>query len=395
MPPILRVWVLQKPALGTFLRLHSPRPITLVLRILGMVSVSCFHVIAVPLQISSPSISALPFTALIASFPALNPTYRPHQHHPVSTPSSIRPPPSILMFSSRRPSVAVAVDAAYRGYNPPSIQHDIQLPPQLPTGLGSPYSSLEQPYRAHHGPPPAQARPLPQSARLCMHRLCQVSPVPAVPATQAFTSFLSRPPVFGSSHCNSSASYHEMEVYSVPSSEPDSMQWYSPPTSSGLPVTPPDHTVAPQLPCLSQLQPPKSPQPLYVPASMLPFSPTHTTPALSTGHEEQFTNLQAPLKSKLTSNERTKDVFQSLKRKRLPLAASFSRPKPRTLPVKKVLPKIHGCPTCGKMFDRPSTLLVVSIVPHLALIASTLSNRQKAPGQPYKGQRSARQLFLT
>jgi hypothetical protein len=100
---------------------------------------------------------------------------------------------------------------------------------------------------------------------------------------------------------------------------------------------------------------------------MLPFSPIRPGPAFSTGNEDRFTDVQDPLKSKLSLNEGTKDVFQSLKRKRLPVAASFSRPRPRTLPVKKVLPKIHGCRTCGKMFDRPSTLLVVSMMPYLAI----------------------------
>ena len=166
-----------------------------------------------------------------------------------------------------------------------------------------------------------------------------------------------------------------MEVCRVPSSEPDSTNWSSPPTSSGLPVTPPDHTVAPQLPCLFQLQPPKSPQPYYIPETMLSFSPIRTGPAFSTGNEDRFTSMQHPLKSKLNLNEGSKDVFQSLKRKRLPVAAAFSRPRPRTLPVKKVLPKIHGCRTCGKMFDRPSTLLVVSVTTYLAFIGSTLSNR--------------------
>lgn len=210
-----------------------------------------------------------------------------------------------------------------------------------------------------------------------MHTLRRTSSVPAVAATQALTSFLSRPQVFGSSHCNSSASasYNELEVHRVPTSQPDSIHFNSSPTSSGLPVTPPDHVLVPQLPSSFPLQPPKSPRPQYVPVSMLPFSPTHTGPAFPTDDEERFIDTQASPKSKLILNEGTKDVFQSLKRKRLPLAASFSRPKPRTLPVKKVLPKIHGCPTCGKMFDRPSTLLVVSMVSHLALIGSTLSNR--------------------
>ena len=210
-----------------------------------------------------------------------------------------------------------------------------------------------------------------------MHTLRRTSSVPAVAATQTLTSSLSRPQAFGSSHCNTSASasFNNMEVYRVPSSEPDSIHWNPSPTSSGLPVTPPDHVLAPQLPSSLPLQPPKSPRPQYVPASMLPFSLTHTGPAFPTGNEEQFIDTQASLKAKLILNEGTKDVFQSLKRKRLPLAASFSRPKPRTLPVKKVLPKIHGCPTCGKMFDRPSTLLVVSTVPQLSLIGSTLSNR--------------------
>lgn len=98
-----------------------------------------------------------------------------------------------------------------------------------------------------------------------------------------------------------------------------------------------------------------------------PFSPTPTGPTFSTGSDDQFLDTQASLRSnKVSLNEGTKDVFQSLKRKRLPVAASFSRPKPRALPVKKVLPKIHGCPTCGKMFDRPSTLLVVRIVPRFS-----------------------------
>ena len=325
--PIQWFLVLKMPALGTFLRLHSPRAITLALQILDIVSIC---------HCSTFASHLIRYSHL--SFPALKPTYQPHPHHPVPTTSSKPPPSSILLFPHRPPSIAF--DAVYLGHNPPSIQHHIQVSPQVPNNLGLPYPSPELPYHPHHRLPapapalalaPAQSGQLllPQSAGLCMHTLCRTYPVLAVAATQTLTSFLSQPSVFGSSHCNSSVSafYNEVGAYGVPHFEPDSIHWNSPPTSStrsGLPVTPPDHT--------------------------------------TTGDEEQFVDTQASLKAESRLNEGTKDVFQSLKRKRLPVAASFSRPKPRALPVKKVLPKIHGCPTCGKMFDRPSTLLVVSTV---------------------------------
>jgi hypothetical protein len=350
-----------------FLRLHPPRAITLALQIVDIVSAFLLlcHYFTFANQLT---ISLRP----LCSFPALNPAYRPHPHHPVSTPSPMRPPSSssIPMSPCRRPSIVFS--AGYRGHDPPSMQHDIQLSPQVPTRLSLPYPSPDLPHHSYPRPP-VQARSIPHSAGLCMHRLCRTSSVPAVPATQTVTAFLSRPLIFDSSHCSSSASYNETEAYRVPSFEPDSIHWNSPPTSSGLPVTPTDHTVAPQLPSSSQRQPPNSPPPRYVPASVLTFSATRAGPAFPTGNEERFTDAQALLKSKLNLSEGTKDVFQSLKRKRLPVAASFSRPKPRILPVKKVLPKIHGCSTCGKLFDRPSTLLVVSMVPHLAVVESTLT----------------------
>ena len=252
------------------------------------------------------------------------------------------------------------------------MQHDMQIASQVPTGLSRPCPSSELPYHAHHGPP-AQARVLPASTGLCMHKLYQTSPVPAVSTVRALAAFQSRPPVYDSLHCNSKASYNETELYRLPPFELDSIHWNSPPTSSGLPMTPPDHTTAPQLPYSSQLRPPKSPTPYYVPASVPHFSPALTGPAFPTGKDKQPADTQALRKSKTSLNEGTKDVFQSLKRKRLPVAATFSRPKPRTLPVKKVLPKIHGCQTCGKMFDRPSTLLVVSVTLHLIFVGSVLT----------------------
>ena len=267
------------------------------------------------------------------------------------------------MLPFRRPSIPF--NTGYRGYNSPSMQHDMQISSQVPTGLSRPYPSPELPYHGHHGPP-AHARGVrPPSTGLCMHRICQTSPVPAV---SALASFQSRPLVYS----NSSASQNETEIYRRPSFELDSIHCNSPLTSSGLPTTPPDHTTAPQLPYSSQRQSLKSPTPHYVPASMLHFSPALTGPAFPTGRDEQLADTQAPLKPKTSLSEGTKDVFQSLKRKRLPVAATFSRPKPRTLPVKKVLPKIHGCRTCGKMFDRPSTLLVVSVMLHVPFVASTL-----------------------
>jgi hypothetical protein len=355
--------VLKKPAFSTFPRLlHSPRTITLAVPILDIVSGSRFHVISVPLQISSPSISAPPFTARSHHFQhSTRPTDFTH------TTQCLRLLPLNLLhpFQCFRPSVPASpsmldiVDKTHHLSNMTSGSlHKYR--PSL-ASLILPLNHLITFITDHqHKHKRDFFLNLPDCVR--MDRFCRISPVPAVPGTQTLTSFLSRPPVF-----NSSVSYHEMEVCRVPSSEPDSIQWNSPPTSSGLPVTPPDHTAAPQLPCLSQRQPPKSPQPHYVSASMLPFSPIRPGPAFSTGNEDRFTDVQDPLKSKLSLNEGTKDVFQSLKRKRLPVAASFSRPRPRTLPVKKVLPKIHGCRTCGKMFDRPSTLLVVSMMPYLAI----------------------------
>ena len=364
--PILWSLVLEMPALGAFLRLHWPRAITLALRILDIVRI--YHYSSFPGQLTIHLNLRSAFHSIIA----LNSAYQPHPHRPVLTTTSKPPPSSILMFPCRRPSIAF--DAGYLGHNVPSIQHDIQVSSQEPTRLSLPYPSPEPPYHPHHRPPAQAPRLLPQSAGLCMHTVCRTCPVPAVAATQTLTSFLSQPPVFRSSHCNSSvsASYNDTEAYGVPHFEPDSTHWNSPPTPptrSGLPVTPPDHATAAQLPPSFHPQPPKSPRPLYVPTSMLqPFSPTRTGPTFSTGSEEQFTDTQASLKSnKLSLSEGAKDVFQSLKRKRLPVAASFSRPKPRALPVKKVLPKIHGCPTCGKMFDRPSTLLVVSMVPRFSI----------------------------
>jgi hypothetical protein len=108
------------------------------------------------------------FHRTITSFPALNPAYRLHPHHPVSTTSPIKPPSSVPMLPSQRPSIAF--NAGYCGQNPPSIQHDIRLSPQVQTKLGFPYPSPKPPYHVHHGPPAqAQARLLPQSAGLCTY----------------------------------------------------------------------------------------------------------------------------------------------------------------------------------------------------------------------------------
>jgi hypothetical protein len=225
-------------------------------------------------------------------------------------------------------SLSIPFNAGYHRNDPPetSLQHDVQLSPHVSTGFSIPYPSHKPSYPAHPGL--TQAPLLPQSAAfsISMRKHRRTPPVPA----------------------------SETEVYRVPSSEYGSIHRIPPPTRSGLPVTPPDHVSAPQLPYSSQPQLPNSPRLQYVPVHMLPLSPAHAGPTFPA-------DTQAPLKSKTSPNGGTKDVFQSLKKKRLPVAASFSRPKPRAFPVKKVLPKIHGCPTCGKMFDRPSTLLVVGI----------------------------------
>jgi len=319
---------------------------------LDIVSISYFHLISFTDQLTA-------FLRFLPSrhITALNSAYQPHPHHPASTTSPTMPP---------FPHSSIPFDPGYRAYDPPSIQHDIQLPSQVP------YPSSDLPYHPHRGPP-AHPQVLPPSAGLSMHKLCQASPVPAVPHMRTWASFQARLPIIDALHCSSSAPYNETELYRLPSFEPESIHWNSPPTSSGLPLTPSDdNTVAPQLPQLpyfSQLPLSKSPpqQPYVVPVSVLPFSPAHTHnvnvngPAFPTGKlEPLLADTQAASQSSL--NQGTKDVFQSLKRKRLPVAASFSRPKPRMLPVKKVLPKIHGCQTCGKMFDRPSTLLVVSVM---------------------------------
>src|SRR5258706_6099810 len=97
--PILWSLVLKMPALGTFLRLHSPRAITLALRILDIVSVCHHNTFVCQLTISLSLRSAS--HCIIASFPALNPAYRPHPHHPVlaatttttTTTSPSKPPP--------------------------------------------------------------------------------------------------------------------------------------------------------------------------------------------------------------------------------------------------------------------------------------------------------------
>ena len=294
-------------------------------------------------------LSALsPVHRIIAPFLAPNAAYRLHPHPPMNCISPIRPLSSVPMLPFRPPNIPF--DPAYPAYDPPSIQHDMQLPSQVHTGLTRSYPSSELLHHGHHGPPAQVVGP---STGVCAHKLCQTCPVPAASAVRALASFQSRPlpPVYGSLPSNSSASYNETETSRLPSFELDSIHWNSPPTSSDLPMTPPDHTTAPQLPYSShQRQSLNSPAPPYVPASALHFSPALTALALPTAK---------PDKPKTSLNDGTKDVFQSLKRKRLPVAATFSRPKPRTLPVKKVLPKIHGCQTCGKMFDRPSTLLVV------------------------------------
>ena len=282
------------------------------------------------------------------------------------------------------PCPSIPFDPRYHPHDPSSLQHghNIRLPPQVPTRLGFPSPSPELSYQAHLGPP-AQAPLHPPSASYSMRKLHQVSSLSTVPAITTLPAFEPRPPAYDSLHSNSSACCNETEVWGDPS---DSIHWNSPPTSSGLPVTPPNHIFAPQLPYSSQTQPPNSPRHHYVPMPML--SPAFVAPAFPIGNAVRRADTQTPPESKTNLNEGTKDVFQSLKRKRLPVAASFSRPKPRSLPVKKMLPKIHGCSTCGKMFDRPSTLLVVSMMPHLPFIGLVLMQdfaMFKAPGQSHQG----------
>jgi hypothetical protein len=158
------------------------------------------------------------------------------------------------MLPSRPPGVPfdpAAYPHPYTLHDPPSLQHDTRLSPPVHTRLGFPSSSTDLSYHAYLGSP---------AEGLSIHKLCQASPVPAMPAMKSFASLPSqaqaqaqvqaRPPVcrYRSLHCSSSfaSSSSELEVMAsavpvpVRSFESDVIHWTSsPPPSSGLPITPP------------------------------------------------------------------------------------------------------------------------------------------------------------